>query len=98
MREIPEYAIHCSKMSLKCKFNLSGSTTARRYPLSYIFSGFGGFHDGTVKLQETYALFWASAAYSSSNAYRLTINEGALNPQADHNKALGMTLRCFLKI
>ncbi|MBQ3309394.1 hypothetical protein IJG78_01815 [Candidatus Saccharibacteria bacterium] len=70
------------------------STTARRYPLSYVFSGFYGWGDGFLRNQDSSGDWWSTAAYSGSNdAYTLYMGSSGLYPQNNDNKAYGFSLR-----
>ena len=72
----------------------SHSTGARRYPLSYVFSGYYRWGNGNLDNQDSYGLWWSTTANSGSNAYYLGMDSRDLNPQLSHNKANGFALRC----
>ena len=74
--------------------NSSGSTGARRYPLSYVFSGRYYWGSGTLYYQDSGGYWWSTAAYSGSNAYYLGMDSSNLGPQSNANKAFGFALRC----
>ena len=74
--------------------NSSGSTGARRYPLSYVFSGRYYWGSGTLYYQDSGGYWWSTAAYSGSNAYYLGMDSSNLGPQSNANKAYGFALRC----
>ncbi|MBQ3469923.1 hypothetical protein IJH16_03060 [Candidatus Saccharibacteria bacterium] len=69
------------------------STGARRYPLSYVYSGRYNWGSGNLSNQDSYGNWWFTAAYSDSNAYSLGMYSSYLNPQTSSNKANGFTLR-----
>ncbi|MBR5408860.1 hypothetical protein IK112_02860 [Candidatus Saccharibacteria bacterium] len=73
---------------------LSASQVARRYPLSYVFSGYYYWGDGYLDRQDSYGYWWSTAAYSDSGAYYLYMNSSGLYPQSNANKAYGFALRC----
>ncbi|MBR5408910.1 hypothetical protein IK112_03160, partial [Candidatus Saccharibacteria bacterium] len=50
------------------------STGARRYPLSYVFSGEYYWGNGDLYGQNSVGYWWSTAAYSDSNAYHLYMN------------------------
>ena len=70
------------------------SNTARRYPLSYVYSGRYSWGDGNLYLQDSYGVWWSTAASSDSNAYLLYMDSNSLLPQHNVNKALGFALHC----
>ena len=72
----------------------TGSTKARRYPLSYIFSG-NYYGTGEVGNQGTGGSWWTHTVYDSSTAYRLGMSGTGLNPQLDYAKNGGFSLRCI---
>ncbi|MBR5408541.1 hypothetical protein IK112_01165 [Candidatus Saccharibacteria bacterium] len=71
----------------------SHSTGARRYPLSYVFSGYYYWGNGNLYNQDSSGSWWSTAAYSGSNAYDLYMDSSALLPQGSSNKAGGFALR-----
>ena len=70
----------------------TGSTKARRYPLSYIYSG-NYYGTGEVGNQGTGGSWWTHTAYDSSTAYRLGMSSTGLNSQLDYAKNGGFSLR-----
>ncbi|MBQ3469780.1 hypothetical protein IJH16_02300 [Candidatus Saccharibacteria bacterium] len=72
----------------------SRSTSARRYPLSYVFSGYYVWGNGNLYNQDAHGNWWSTAAYSDSSAYALGMVSSNLFPQNNLNKANGFTLRC----
>ncbi len=72
-------------------------TIARRYPLSYVFSGLYRWGNGTLYYQDSYGYWWSTAATSDSNAYLLDLNSSNLSPQSIDNKAYGFALRSILR-
>ena len=70
------------------------SIKARRYPLSYVFSGYYYWGNGNLTNPDSVGYWWSTAANSDSNAYHVLMHSSALNPQSNANKALGFTLRC----
>ncbi|MBQ3469679.1 hypothetical protein IJH16_01770 [Candidatus Saccharibacteria bacterium] len=77
--------------SLRC---VSYSTSARRYPLSYVLSGYYYWRDGTLLYQDSGGFWWSTAAYNDSEAYNLNMYSSNLGPQGHHIKARGLALRC----
>ncbi|MBQ3469695.1 hypothetical protein IJH16_01850 [Candidatus Saccharibacteria bacterium] len=69
------------------------SPNARRYPLSYVYSGRYGWGGGNLISQDFDGDWWSTAAYSASNAYYLGMNSSVLLPQNNYSKANGFTLR-----
>ncbi|MBQ3469566.1 hypothetical protein IJH16_01170 [Candidatus Saccharibacteria bacterium] len=69
-------------------------TSARRYPLSYVFSGNYYWGGGTLYYQDSYGRWWSTTASSDSNAYYLLMHSSLLSPQDYSNKAGGFSLRC----
>ncbi|MBQ3309294.1 hypothetical protein IJG78_01300 [Candidatus Saccharibacteria bacterium] len=76
-------------------YRSTGSTKARRYPLSYIYSGYYTWIDGRLSAWNTHGYWWSTSANSSTNAYRLDMNSSELSPQTASNKIHGFTLRCI---
>ncbi|MBR5408557.1 hypothetical protein IK112_01250 [Candidatus Saccharibacteria bacterium] len=70
------------------------STGARRYPLSYVFSGGYSWGGGYLSNQDSNGAWWSTVAYSDSSAYNLLMNSSYLDPQDNSNKANGFALRC----
>ncbi|MBQ3309670.1 hypothetical protein IJG78_03270 [Candidatus Saccharibacteria bacterium] len=71
----------------------TGSTKARRYPLSYIYSGYYYWGDGGyLGTQGTYGDFWSNLANSSTHAHSSYINSSTLT-HGTSNKANGYALR-----
>ncbi|MBQ3469998.1 hypothetical protein IJH16_03450 [Candidatus Saccharibacteria bacterium] len=78
-----------------CKVGASSCfINARRYSLSYVFSGRYLWGDGTLNYQDSYGYWWATTTYSDSNAYRLGMGSSVLNSQGNDSKAFGFALRC----
>ncbi|MBR5408801.1 hypothetical protein IK112_02520 [Candidatus Saccharibacteria bacterium] len=69
------------------------STTARRYPLSYVFSGGYGGSYGELVYQSSEFDIWASTSYSSDRAYYLAAASGIINFQNDTTKLYSFALR-----
>ena len=69
------------------------SPRARRYPLSYVFSGYYNWGNGNLRSQDSSGDWWSTAAYSDSDAYRLYMYSGSLGPQDNYSKAIGFALR-----
>ena len=95
-----------NSLSLRCTiqifffqkiFHSTGSTKARRYPLSYIFSGYYYWGGGNLNGQGTYGYWWSTSANSSTYAYNLYMDSSALGPQGYNSKALGFPLRYATK-
>ncbi|MBQ3309677.1 hypothetical protein IJG78_03305 [Candidatus Saccharibacteria bacterium] len=74
-------------------FFSTGSTKVRRYPLSYIYSGYYHWGNGNLDGQGTDGYWWSTSAYSSTNAYDLIMASSVLKPQNNNNKAVGFPLR-----
>ena len=72
----------------------SDSTGARRYPLSYIFTGYYTWGSGTSGLynQGSYGLMSTSTPYSTSNVYVIAYM-GSLDSQYNSGKIGGFSLR-----
>ena len=71
----------------------TGSTKARRYPLSYIYSGNYDYINGSLNNQGTYGTWWSATTHDSSNAYHMSMNNVVLNTQDNNNKIASRTLR-----
>ncbi|MBR5408674.1 hypothetical protein IK112_01870 [Candidatus Saccharibacteria bacterium] len=71
-------------------------TSARRYPLSYVFFGYYYWGNGNLVNQDSGGYWWSTAAYSDSNAYYLGMNSSLLYPQYNNNKAYGFALRLYI--
>ncbi len=70
------------------------STGARRYPLSYVYSGLYYWGNGGLFHQNSNGRWWSTTAYSDSGAYYLYMDSSGLHPQSNINKANGLALRC----
>ncbi|MBQ3469748.1 hypothetical protein IJH16_02130 [Candidatus Saccharibacteria bacterium] len=89
-------------MTIKCLVLLSAassySTSARRYPLSYVWSGLYSWYADTGKLQyqSSDGLFWSLTPTTSAGrpaAYYLRLNVNLI-PQEIGVKEYGFALRC----
>ncbi|MBR5408743.1 hypothetical protein IK112_02225 [Candidatus Saccharibacteria bacterium] len=49
------------------------STQARRYPLSYVYSGYYGWWDGNLDTQGSRGIFWSATTNGNAQAYRLSV-------------------------
>ena len=79
--------------------DLAGSTTARTYPLSYIFSGAYRWTTGRLYFQSSGGHYWSITVASSTSAYRLDMSSsGSFRPAYTSNKAGGYSLRCDFNI
>ena len=74
--------------------NSSGSTGARRYPLSYVLSGISSWSGFNIADQGYRGFYWSTIAYSASNTYILGIDPNYLTPQTNYPKIGGFSLRC----
>ena len=74
----------------------TGSTKARRYPLSYILSGYYTWLYDELRNQAVYGVYWSSTAGSSTNAYYLRIDNSGLSPQTNDTRFGGESLRYTL--
>ncbi|MBR5408551.1 hypothetical protein IK112_01220, partial [Candidatus Saccharibacteria bacterium] len=72
----------------------SCSIHARRYPLSYVYSGYYYWGDGYLYYQGSYGGWWSTTATSDSSAYNLGMASSYLDPQLNSSKAGGVSLRC----
>ncbi|MBR5408803.1 hypothetical protein IK112_02530 [Candidatus Saccharibacteria bacterium] len=68
-------------------------TGARRYPLSYVYSGYYGWDSGRTGNQNEGGHWWSSKAENSSKSYLFHTSNTALYSQTDHLKDQGFTLR-----
>ncbi|MBR5408769.1 hypothetical protein IK112_02355 [Candidatus Saccharibacteria bacterium] len=71
----------------------SRSTSARRYPLSYVYAGMYEWSNGILHNQDSYGVWWSTTAYSASNAYYMDMHSSDLNPQTNYTKLTGFALR-----
>ncbi len=71
----------------------SVSNSARRYPLSYVFSGYYRWGNGNLNNQDSDGYWWSTAAYSDSIAYYLSMYSSGLYPQTTNSKTYGFSLR-----
>ena len=78
-------------------FHSIGSTKARRYPLSYIFSGRYYWNDGYLYDQDSGGYWWSSLANSSTSIYYLSMYGSGLRPQDGNNNIHGFALRYATK-
>ena len=66
---------------------------ARRYPLSYVLSGFYGWYNSNLLFQGEAGYWWSATAYSTDNANSLTMNSSNLTPFQDYrSKPAGFPL------
>ena len=86
-------------MGLDCFFS-TGSTKARRYPLSYISGGFYDWNLGALDAhQGWYGYWWSTTSAGTNNAYILNISAGGPsslvnNPQRSLEKTYAFALLC----
>ena len=82
-------------MVLPCAFSIStGSLGARSYPLSYVYSGTYYWGLGRLYYQAVDGRDWSSSIDSSTNSYRLYMNNTRLIKADGTNKRNGHALRC----
>ena len=72
----------------------TGSTIARRYPLSFVFSGYYYWDNGQLYYQGASGNWWSTSATASDTARYLGMNATILNPQFNGSKLGGFSLRC----
>ena len=72
----------------------TGSTQARRYPLSLIYSGYFYWNNGGLYYQGSYGYWWSRTANSDTLSYSLFVGSSYLLPQDGNNKLYGFSLRC----
>ncbi|MBR5408654.1 hypothetical protein IK112_01770 [Candidatus Saccharibacteria bacterium] len=69
-------------------------TLARRYPLSYVYSGLYEWVSGRYLYgQGDFGYWWSALANNSSNAYYLNMHNSLLDPQVSNSKTYGWALR-----
>ena len=71
----------------------TGSASARRYPLSLVYSGDYQWHNGAINAQNTYGFWWSNTAISNDGSYGLNVGSSALYPQGNDGQAVGLVLR-----
>ncbi|MBQ3469678.1 hypothetical protein IJH16_01765 [Candidatus Saccharibacteria bacterium] len=69
-------------------------TGARRYPLSYVFSGFYGWGNGDLSRQDSDGNWWSITAVDNTSAYALRIPTQTIMPRDSNGKHAGFPLRC----
>ncbi|MBR3204761.1 hypothetical protein IKF81_03725 [Candidatus Saccharibacteria bacterium] len=74
--------------------NGDSSTSARKTPLSLVYSGFYVWVDGNLNNRGSYGYFWSSTPYSTADARYLFFYSTRLIPQYGYNKIRGFTIRC----
>ncbi len=74
--------------------NSGGSVAARKYPLSYLLSGYYRWSDGRLYSLGSYGYWWFNTLEEGGNAYRLYIREVGINADANGNMNYGFPLRC----
>ena len=80
---------------LKQSILLSASPIARRYPLSYVFSGVFNWSVGLLGNQSVVGYYWTSTAITNATSYSMVITSSSLTPQdsANSGRAAGFALR-----
>ena len=76
-------------------FHSTGSTKARRYPLSYIFSGLYNAGTGNLGYQDGTGNWWSSVAVNNSRAHSLGLDNTVLYQNGDSGKIGELPLRCL---
>ncbi|MBQ3469880.1 hypothetical protein IJH16_02830 [Candidatus Saccharibacteria bacterium] len=61
-----------------------------------MFSGNYYWGNGRLYYQDSYGLWWSTAALSDSNAYHLLMYSSSLLPQNNYSKPYGFALRLRL--
>ncbi len=74
--------------------NRDSSTSARKIPLSLVYSGYYDWVNGILLTRGSYGYFWSSTPYSTADAHNLNFNSTHLIPQYGSNKIYGLTIRC----
>ena len=70
------------------------STGARRYPLSYVYSGTYSWGVGDLYNQGSVGYGMSTTAQSDRGAYFLSVHSGGLVPQGNDSKTYSLPLRC----
>ena len=80
-------------ISLRC---VSYFTSTRRYPLSYVFSGYYYWSDGDLSYQDFLGGWWSTAVHSSYShvAHLFRVESTWLLPQDTNGKVAGYALHC----
>ncbi|MBR3204557.1 hypothetical protein IKF81_02665 [Candidatus Saccharibacteria bacterium] len=74
--------------------NGDSSTSARKTPLSLVYSGYYLWVDGNLNYRGSGGYFWSSTPYSTTNARNLYFSSTRLVPQGGLSKLNGLTIRC----
>ena len=72
----------------------TGSASARRYPLSLMYSGNYDWSSGGMSSQDARSSWWSHTVYSSTKSDNLLIYSNHIYAQDDGRKELGFSLRC----
>ncbi|MBR5408726.1 hypothetical protein IK112_02135 [Candidatus Saccharibacteria bacterium] len=73
----------------------SHSTGARRYPLSYVFSGYYDWNGtGSLGTQDSNGFWWSAMTGSDGIAYLMYINNSTIGSRNGNHKAIGQALCC----
>ena len=80
---------------LRCVSSFSISTISRRYPLSYIFTGFFQWSNGALEWQNAGGRFWSSTIVvdNPNNIYFLNVYTSFLQPADKYDGSFGHSLR-----
>ncbi|MBR3204080.1 hypothetical protein IKF81_00140 [Candidatus Saccharibacteria bacterium] len=74
--------------------NGDSSTSARKTPLSLVYSGIYSWVYGGLYYRGSDGYFWSPTPYSAASAHNLTFNSTRLVPRFGDNKISGLTIRC----
>ena len=74
--------------------NGDSSTSARKTPLSLVYSGIYSWVNGGLYYRGSYGRFWSSTPNSTTFARSLNFYSAHLAPQGGYNKVDGFSIRC----
>ena len=71
-----------------------GSTSARSYPVSLVFSGRYSLRNGEVGYQDSYSYTWSSTTTTQETVSALQMRDSIIMINPNFSKMLGFALRC----
>ena len=77
--------------------NGDSSTSARKTPLSLVYSGYYYWVNGNLNGRGSYGYFWSSTPFSATGAHGSDFYSAHLLPQYGYNKIYGFTIRCVVQ-
>ena len=82
-----------NRLSMQVILSAYGSTSARSYPVSLVYSGWYTWYDGKTNDQNDLGSYYPALSYTQDIAYYLVLSSDSLAPRDATSKKRGFALR-----